>query len=164
MLQAAGFVVMTILAGGAGWGMGRFMDVGKAAPETAIVEAAPTIAPADTPKTETGHGAAPDAHSESGNALLDGNALSLDPMVTNLSSPSDVWVRLEMSLVVEPGMEPELVQAVQQDIFSYLRSVHLNQFEGPSGFINMKSDILERAKIRTEGKVKAVLIKTLLFE
>lgn len=169
--QIAILLVMTLLAGGAGWGMGGFMS--KKAPDAteAKTNAAPAAghdAPAAEPAKDA-HGA-PTAVDEGGghgadpHAALAGNALSLDPIVTNLSSPADVWVRLEMALVVDAPMEQKMTQAVQQDIFAYIRSVRLSQLEGPSGFISLKADILDRAKIRSAGKVKNILIKTLLFE
>jgi flagellar protein FliL len=158
-VQAIVFVALTLMAGGAGWGMGQFVGAGKdAAPSAEAAKAAPEAHGA-APAEKGGHEAAGGAHSP-----LTGNALLLEPMVTNLASPADVWVRLEMALVVEHPLEEEMTQSIGQDLFGYVRTLRLNQLEGPSGFLNFKADLLERAKIRSEGKVKAVLIKTLLFE
>jgi flagellar protein FliL len=161
IVQAAVFAVLTLMAGGAGWGMGQFVSKDKTA--------APAAQPAALKAVPEAHGEAPapkDGHEASGGAhgILTGNSLLLEPMVTNLASPSDVWVRLEMALVVEAPLEEELIQAIHQDLFSYVRTIRLNQLEGPSGYLNFKADLLDRAKIRSDGKVKAVLIKTLLFE
>jgi len=36
--------------------------------------------------------------------------------------------------------------------------------EGPSGFINLKAELDERAAIRSDGKISKVLVRTILFE
>jgi flagellar FliL protein len=161
IVQAAVFAVLTLMAGGAGWGMGQFVSADKSStPEAqpAALNAAPE-ARGEAAAQKEGHEAAGGAQ-----GVMVGNALLLEPMVTNLASPSDVWVRLEMALVVEVPLEEEMTQAIHQDLFSYVRTIRLNQLEGPSGYLNFKADLLDRAKIRSEGKVNAVLIKTLLFE
>jgi flagellar FliL protein len=45
-----------------------------------------------------------------------------------------------------------------------MRTVKLPQVEGASGFQHLKEDLEERARIRSGGRVKKILIKTLLFE
>jgi len=88
----------------------------------------------------------------------------LEPVTTNLAGPAETWVRLELALVFADKPDLVVAQTVQQDILAYLRTVKFHQVEGPSGFQHLKSDIEERAAIRSEGKVKSVLIRTLLFE
>lgn len=161
IVQAAVFAVLTLMAGGAGWGMGQFVGAGTdtdAAAQPMPANAAPQ-AKGEAAAQKEGHEAA-----EGAQGVLVGNSFLLEPMVTNLASPSDVWVRLEMALVTEAPLEEEMTQAIHQDLFTYVRTIRLNQLEGPSGYLNFKADLLDRAKIRSEGKVKAVLIKTLLFE
>jgi flagellar protein FliL len=169
VMQIVVLLVMCGLAGGAGWGTSGFMS----APVAAEDEAA--HAPADRAAKE--HAAAPakeahgapaaEGHGESkeGEApSLMGSALLLEPIVTNIASPQDVWVRLEMALVADGPLEEKLAQTVREDLFAYVRTLRLSQLEGPSGFISLKADLLDRAKIRSEDKISAVLIKTLLFE
>lgn len=88
----------------------------------------------------------------------------LEPITTNLAGPTETWVRLELALVFDGEADAVTAQTVQQDILAYLRTVKFHQVEGPSGFQHLKSDIEERAAIRSEGKVKGILIRTLLFE
>jgi flagellar protein FliL len=173
IMQLAVLVVMSALAGGAGWGMSGFMS----APQ--ILEGGAATVPSEgreAAKEESSgqsaaanpnsHGApAGGGHGEGGEpASLMGSAALLEPIVTNIASPQDVWVRLELALVAEPPLEEKLVQAIREDLFAYVRTVRLSQLEGPSGFISLKADLLDRARIRSEDKVSAVLIKTLLFE
>lgn len=88
----------------------------------------------------------------------------LDPITTNLAGPTDIWVRLELALIFDGKPDLIMAQNVQQDILAYLRTVKFHQVEGASGFQHLRSDIEERAAIRSEGKIKGVLIRTLLFE
>ncbi len=88
----------------------------------------------------------------------------LEPITTNLAGPTETWVRLELALVFNEKSDLVVAQTVQQDILAYLRTVKVHQVEGPSGFQHLKSDIEERAAIRSDGKVRGVLFRTLLFE
>lgn len=164
IVQIAVLLVMSALAGGAGWGMSGFMS----APESPVATA-DTPAPVDhSAPAADAHGApASDGHGdakEGETPSLMGNALLLEPIVTNIASPQDVWVRMELALVAASPLEGELAQAIREDLFAYVRTLRLSQLEGPSGFIALKADLLDRAKIRSEDKVSAVLVKTLLFE
>ena len=90
--------------------------------------------------------------------------IALPAVTTNLASPADTWVRIEMAAVFEEAPDPALGDLIHQDLLAYLRTVKLHQVEGASGFQHLKSDLEERARIRSEGKVKALLVRTLLFE
>ena len=60
--------------------------------------------------------------------------------------------------------EPPLIEAVHQDLLAFVRTLKMHQIEGASGFQHLKADLEERAAIRSDGHVKNVLIRTLLFE
>ena len=79
-------------------------------------------------------------------------------------SPSDVWVRMEVSIVLDEPQGPELPGIIQQDLLSYIRTVKMHEIEGASGFRHLRENLEERAAIRSDGHVKQVLIRTLLFE
>ena len=79
--------------------------------------------------------------------------------------PDTIWIRLELSLLFEKEPEdPDLPLTIQQDIMAYVRTVKLVQVQGASGYQHFKSDILERARIRSKGIVKDVLVRTMIFE
>jgi flagellar protein FliL len=167
IMQMVLLLVMCALAGGAGWAMSGFMSASAPAKDEAARASAgtehtdaPTETDAHAAPVEDGHGESKEGEAPS----LLGSALLLEPIVTNIASPQDVWVRLEMALVAEGPLEEKIVQTVREDLFAYVRTLRLSQLEGPSGFISLKADLLDRAKIRSEDKVSAVLIKTLLFE
>lgn len=85
-------------------------------------------------------------------------------IVTNLDHPEGTWVRTELSLVSATPLPPGTGEAVAQDLLAYLRTVRLDQVEGPSGFLMLREAFDERAALRTQGRATRVLVRTLLFE
>jgi flagellar protein FliL len=93
--------------------------------------------------------------------------VDLPPIVTNLGAPQDTWVRLEGSIIFDPKTlsDPEAVAGqIGDDILAYLRTVSLQQLEGPVGLENIRQDLNERAAIRSGGKVRAFVIRTLVVQ
>jgi flagellar protein FliL len=93
--------------------------------------------------------------------------VDLPPIVTNLGSPQDTWIRLEGSIVFDPRTlpHPEAVAAqIGDDVLAYLRTVSLRQLEGPIGLENIRQDLNERAATRSGGKVRAFVIRTLVVQ
>ena len=95
------------------------------------------------------------------------NLKPLPPIVTNLASPKGTWIRIEASVVVGADAAAganALVAAIAEDIVAYLRTVSLAQIEGPSGFLHLREDLNDRARIRTGGKVRELVIQALVLE
>jgi flagellar FliL protein len=57
-----------------------------------------------------------------------------------------------------------MAAAVHQDIIAYVRTVKLYNLQGGSGYQHLISDLQDRAAIRTDGVVRKVLVRTLIFE
>ncbi|MDA8870311.1 flagellar basal body-associated FliL family protein [Rhizobiaceae bacterium] len=95
---------------------------------------------------------------------VDDHLVTLEPLLTNLARPSDVWVRLEVALSSRQALPEGEAEAVGQDLLAYLRSMRLDEVEGPSGFLALREELDTRAATRSEGRVSHVLIRTLLFE
>ena len=146
-LQVALLAGLTVAALGIGWGSGLYL-IG--------------IQPESQHESQLGATKADEATlAESLEAM---GVVYLEPLTTNLAGPSGTWVRLEMALVFDGEIDLAVAQAVQQDSLAYLRTVKVHQVEGASGFQHLKTDLEERASVRSEGKVKSILIRTLLFE
>lgn len=90
--------------------------------------------------------------------------VDLAPMTTNLAAPAEVWARLQLSLVFDGPPPSGMADDVHQDLLAFLRTVKMHQVEGASGYQHLRADLQERAAIRSGGKVKEVLVRTLLFE
>lgn len=146
LMQIALLVGLTVAALGIGWGSGLYLSGGHQQ------AAKPADAGAKVEEVRLGE------------ALEAMGVVYLEPITTNLAGPASTWVRMELALVFDGKIDLSLAQAVQQDILAYLRTVKMHQVEGPSGYQHLISDLEERASIRSAGKVKQVLVKTLLFE
>ena len=92
------------------------------------------------------------------------NLVPLEPIMTNLSYPSDNWIRIEVSLVFTGNPDNVLADQIHQDILAYLRTVSLQQIEGPRGFQYLREDLRERVQLRSEGRVNDLLLRTFVIE
>ncbi len=153
VIQIALFVVLTLVALGSGWFAGQFLGGGDTPKQ-------PTVKEKDAAREAQSYDAQPGSEMEAEKL----NIFRLETVTTNLAAPSDTWVRIELALVFAGPPDPQMAEVIHQDILAYLRTVKLHQIEGASGFRHLKSDIEERAKIRSNGAVTGVLIRTLLFE
>lgn len=89
------------------------------------------------------------------------------PLVTNLAAPAGAWIRVEGSVVTDQLNEEEasvLVARVGQDIVAYLRTLSAAQIEGARGLQYLREDLNERAAIRSAGKVRELIIETLVVQ
>jgi flagellar FliL protein len=142
--------VVTALAIGGGFGLGKMTSAGIAAAIAAREAAKP---PEDRPLSIK----------YSGDTVLK----PIDAVVTNLAQPTDVWIRLETAMVFKNGAlpNPEVTAAeIRQDIVAYARTVTLAQLEGPSALQHLRDDLNERASLRTNGEVSELLIQTLVVQ
>jgi flagellar FliL protein len=92
---------------------------------------------------------------------------SLAPITTNLASPPNTWIRMEMSAVITEDLGPEgsvLMARLAEDIVAYLRTVSLEQIEGASGFQHLREDLNDRVRIRSQGKVRELMIEALVVQ
>ncbi len=152
VIQLGLLVVLTVAAAGMGWVSGGFLNGGNGpGPAGSAHSAAPA-----------GHEAAAghDKDGEAGSSTV----IPLQAITTNIGSPRDVWVRMEVSLVLDTPQGADLPDLVLQDFLAYIRTVKMHEIEGASGFRHLRENLEERAAIRSDGHVKQVLIRTLLFE
>lgn len=165
-----------LLGGGSGFGLGYFTAPEPLPPvqETKAEADAEKASAADAPDAHAdsaGHEAKADGdHSKGGESESHGAkeeqtlVTPLEPIVTNLSEPADIWIRLELVLTSKAPFEDGITDQIHQDLFAFVRAMRLSELAGPSAFINLKAELLERAKQRSQGLVDAVYVKTLLYE
>jgi flagellar FliL protein len=152
----AEFVIVALIAAGAGGGV-------------AIIKPLPAAAPPPSPAS--GGSGEPPTAPESAAAAVHGPAttsiLDLPPVVTNIGSPADTWVRMEASIVFDPRdtPHPEVMAAeIATDELAFLRTVTLAQMQGPIGLENIRQDLMDRAVTRSGGKVTEFILKTLVVQ
>lgn len=144
----AALAVLTLVAAGSGTLLG-FHLVGSV--ENAIKN-----------KPEEGAPPLPEPHHAAGTSLL-----KVPAVVANLASPQDVWVRVEASIIVldEEMANPDVLAGeIAEDILAFLRTVSLEQIEGPSGLMHLKEDLNDRVAIRSNDQVRELVIETLVVQ
>ncbi len=88
------------------------------------------------------------------------------PIVTNLREPSNLYVRLEAVVVLEPDTpDPAALAAkIGDDLMSYLRTVSASQLEGPTGFQYVRGDLKRRSVQLGGGKVRELLLQSFVIQ
>ncbi|MEM9223583.1 MAG: flagellar basal body-associated FliL family protein [Pseudomonadota bacterium] len=92
---------------------------------------------------------------------------ALAPVVTNLASPSSVWVRLETTMVFDKdGVDDveRLRAEMAQDVLAFLRTMTLGELEGASALAHLRDDLNERARIATQGVVQEIIIQSMVLQ
>ncbi|MFA7415947.1 MAG: flagellar basal body-associated FliL family protein [Rhizobium sp.] len=157
VLTIAAIAILTVLGGGGGWLVGTMI-----APK---IKAAESAKQADDAKTADAHGAGKAGEEGLPRISTEANGVvQLEPITTNLAYPSENWIRLEVALLFKGAPDVTLSEAIHQDILAYLRTVSLQQVEGPRGFQYLKDDIQERVDLRSEGRVSKVMFRTFVIE
>ena len=150
-------LLLTLIAGGGGFAVATMVGANPASAPQAEV-AASDGAHAPTPA----EGAAGDEQ-----GAKTGIIRQLAPIITNLASPKDVWMRIEVSIVIKPEAkaEQDLIAVKSSDqILALLRTIDLAQIEGPSGFLHFREDINDLVRESSEHKVAQVLINSMVVE
>jgi flagellar FliL protein len=91
----------------------------------------------------------------------------LEPIVTNLAAPKDKWIRLQSSLILGEGIPEDidiLTSRIEEDIVTYLRTLKLAHIEGPVGLQHLREDLNERARLRSDGAVREVVLESLVIQ
>lgn len=143
ILTVALLAGLTAVAGGGGWFFGGI------------------VAPQEEPAAAAAHADEAEGEGETEEQV---RIVDLDPITTNLAYPSENWVRLEIALLFADLPDTALAQTIHQDILAYLRTVSLQQIEGPRGFQHLREDLVERVALRSEGKVPDLMFRTFVIE
>lgn len=142
-------VLLSLVGGGGGWLTGKLI-----APAPKPAETAASTHAAEGEKGGEGEKA----------ATTIPNLLELTPILTNIGYPAENLIRLQVGLVFDGPPDPALAETVNQNIMTYLRTLSLQQLQGPRGFTYLKGDIEEIASLRSQGRVTKVLIRTFVVE
>lgn len=143
------------------WSLVSLIAASAGAMLATLVPAAPSSSSSGSPASASGAAPVPVC------ATSTANLMDLPPIVTNLNSPSDIWVRLEASIVFDAKTtpHPEIVAAeIATDALAYLRTIGLTQLQGPIGLENIRQDLTDRAVARSGGKVSEFILRTLVVQ
>jgi len=92
---------------------------------------------------------------------------SLAPIITNLAYPTDTWIRLEASILLDSSGEEtvDLVgERVSQQILTFLHTVTLSQIEGPSGILHFRQDLNDLVRTVSQHRVREVFVHSMVVE
>ena len=150
-IAAVGILTVIAIAGGSGVGMliGGGQTPAPATPATADAPAAPAAVRAD------------DADPRGPSVLL-----KLAPVVTNVSSPPKVLLRVEATIVFHEKEvdNPEILAApIQSGMPVFLGALELPQVEGARGLLHLREDLKERAQLRSPA-IEDMLIQSLVVQ
>ena len=162
VVTAGVIAALSLLGIGGGWFVGKTLLL-------PAVPAAAASAPAPAPEVAAagGHGAAapaPGAGEHGAPGAAAPSLIALDPIVTNLGYPTDNWIRLELALQFSGPGDTALSQEIHQELLAYLRTVSLQQIQGPRGFQYLRDDLREIVDLRSKGRVSKVLFRTFVIE
>lgn len=156
-------VVVTAVAAGAGWFLGGdFSTRGHPVVEkkvNVVVKKADLEA-----EGGGGHG----EEGEDGEPKHTGPTVAmLNPIVSSLSDPNGLWLRIELAVIFGAGKhyEGDIDKiSLQNDIVAYLRTIDSSMISGPSGFIHFHEDLVDRVRMTTGGRAEDVKILSLVAE
>jgi flagellar protein FliL len=91
---------------------------------------------------------------------------TLAPIVTNLANPDKTWIRIEALLVMDEQTPDAgtLSAQIVEDIVAFLRTVSLTQIQGASGFQHLREDLNDRVRVRSGGKVRDLVVQSMIIE
>lgn len=95
------------------------------------------------------------------------NVKELPSIVTNLAGPEHVMIRLQAAILFDAKAiaNPDLLAShISDDILVFLTTVTSSQIEGASGLQHLREDLEDRAKIRSEGRVRELIVETLVVQ
>jgi flagellar FliL protein len=151
VMTIIGLAVLTLVGAGGGWAVGNMV-----APNIRSAAEAEQAKEAEAKKKA--EGGLPKIANEANNIVL------LDPVTSNLAYPSENWIRLEVALMFNGPPDVKVAEDIHQDILAYVRTISLQQIEGPRGFQYLKDDIQERVDLRSQGRVSKVMFRTFVIE
>lgn len=92
---------------------------------------------------------------------------AIPPVITNLAAPSETWVRLDASIILDEAASenPEvLASRIAGDVLAYMRTVSLAQIQGPAGLLHLRADLSDRVAIRSDDQVRELIVETLVVQ
>ncbi|MDB5641938.1 MAG: flagellar basal body-associated protein FliL [Hyphomicrobiales bacterium] len=171
-------VLLTLVAAGAGaaHGLQTYSLIEAAGPAKPAATPAPVVAAAPAghgaPAPSGGHGA-PAAHDASAKPAEKVKLPSkiviknLQPLITNIMLPTDLWVRLEAAIVYDQAEvdDPDIMLTeISGDLMAYLRTLTLREMQGADGLMFVRQDMRERINLRTKGLARDIIIQTLVVQ
>lgn len=91
----------------------------------------------------------------------------LPPIVTNLTSPEGATVRLQTAIVYDKSDSAQmdlLAARIGEDVLAFVKTLTSVQLQGASGLQHLREDLNERASLRSDGRVRELVIEMLVIQ
>jgi flagellar protein FliL len=124
------------------------------------------VKPAEVGAPETGEKSGA-ADKVEGTSPENYDVVRIEPIITNLSDSTEVWVRLEGSMLFgkEKVEKRDLLAAkISQHVLAYLKTLKLSDLQGNGAVNAISQDLNEIATTVSEGQSQGLLISGLVFE
>lgn len=156
-------VLLAVIGAGAGAGFSMMFFSADAAPHDAA---------SDKSHLQIVKGATKHGETKSGGAHGTAEAskvqiANLDPILVTLAGPQRSWARLELGIVLDgPGTpdDPVLLKSMTEDIMAFMRTVPLVHVETAAGVEYLREDIEEIARLRSKGRARSIILRSLVVE
>jgi flagellar FliL protein len=109
----------------------------------------------------------PERKSTEQNSDKNANLITLTPIIANLADPSTAWVRIEATVVSSEAASADTkIEAtkVSEDIVALMKTMSLSDIQGPRGFQNLREDLNDRIRTRSDGKFRDLIIHGFVVE
>ena len=95
--------------------------------------------------------------------------VALKPIVTNLMSSSQNWIRIEASVILAASDSKDednaaIVKQIEQDLLLYARTLGPRQLEGTRGLLRLRDDLNERARMRGGKLVRELILESVVIQ
>ena len=149
-----GFIVtlllVSVLAVGAGWFVAGQI---KPKPEVAEDEQPKTLVKKEKKKKEK--------------EKKPENFVKLEPILTKLAKSNGKWIRLELGVLADAEAKlNDLEKKLEliDHMSAFLRTISLSEISGPAGYMHLREDLIDRAKLATDGMATDVFVLSLVTE
>ncbi|MBG1233191.1 flagellar basal body-associated FliL family protein [Aestuariivirga litoralis] len=89
------------------------------------------------------------------------------PVIANLTSPPNSWIRIEGAIAVKRGghdKPEEIVNLVAPKILDYLKTLSIEQVQGADNLAFLNMDLNEIVRESSEGQARAILVTGFVVE
>ena len=157
-------VLLAVIGAGAGAGFSLMFSNGDASPHEAVAAKRDLQILHNGTKQDGATGGAATSTAAEGSKV---QVASLDPILVTLAGPQRSWARLELGVVLQGPATPDdpvLLKSMTEDIMSFMRTLPLIHVESASGVEYLRDDIEEIARLRSRGRARSIILRSLVVE
>ncbi len=93
--------------------------------------------------------------------------VDLDPVITNLASPAETWLRLETAIVIQKEKVDDvdrLKAEAAASILAFARTLTVNEVQGASALNHLRDDLNDHVRFQSQEAVEELIIKAMILQ